>query len=43
MDDDAMHRIVEGILALVLTTLATWLAAYLTRRLLGPRKEELEA
>jgi hypothetical protein len=40
MDDDTMHRLVEGILILILTTLATWLARYLTRQLLGPRKEE---
>jgi len=35
-----MHKLVEGILTLILTSLATWLAAYLTRRLLGPVKEE---
>jgi hypothetical protein len=41
MDDETMHRLVEGILALVLTTLATWLAGYITRKLLGtPQKEE---
>jgi hypothetical protein len=40
MDDETMHKLVEGILALILTTLATWLAAYLTRKLLGPPKEE---
>ncbi len=40
MDDETMHRLVEGILTLILTSLATWLAAYLTRRLLGPVKEE---
>jgi hypothetical protein len=40
MDDDAMHRLVEGILTLVLTTLAAWLARRITRQLLGPPKEE---
>ena len=40
MDDDTMRRLVNGILALILTTLATWLAGYLTRRLLGPPSEE---
>ncbi len=40
MDQDTTRRIVRGILALVLTTLATWLAGYLTERLLGP--EQLE-
>ncbi len=40
MDQDTTRRIVKGILALVLTTLATWLAGYLTERLLGP--EQLE-
>ncbi|MEO8285456.1 MAG: hypothetical protein ABI670_03355 [Chloroflexota bacterium] len=40
MDDDTMHRLLEGILVLILTSLATWLARYLTTRLLGPRSEE---
>jgi hypothetical protein len=40
MDDDVTRRLVRGILTLVLTTLATWLASYITNRLLGP--EELE-
>jgi hypothetical protein len=40
MDDETMHRLVEGILTLILTTLATWLAAYLTRKLLGSAREE---
>jgi hypothetical protein len=43
MDQDAMRRMVRGLLALVLTSLATWLAAYLTDRLLGPEEDfELE-
>jgi hypothetical protein len=34
---------VKGILALVLTSLATWLAGYLTDKILGPEPlEELE-
>jgi hypothetical protein len=40
MDEDVMRRLVKGILVLVLTTLATWLASYITDRILGP--EELE-
>ena len=40
MDETTTRRLVEGILTLILTTLATWLAGYLTRRLLGPEKEE---
>jgi len=40
MDDDAMHRLLEGILTLILTTLAAWLARQIVRQLLGPRKEE---
>lgn len=40
MDQDVTRRLVKGILALILTSLATWLAGYLTDKLLGP--EELE-
>ena len=40
MDEDVTRRLVRGILTLVLTTVATWLAGYLTNRILGP--EELE-
>jgi hypothetical protein len=40
MDDDAKRRLVEGVLTLVLTTLATWLARRITTQLLGPPKEE---
>jgi hypothetical protein len=40
MDEDTTRRLVKGILTLVLTTLATWLASYLTDRLLGPVEEE---
>ena len=43
MDEDATRRLVKGLLALALTTLATWLAGYLTDRLLGPEEfPELE-
>ena len=44
MDEDIMRRLVKGILALLLTTLATWLAAYLTDKILGPEEllDELE-
>jgi len=42
MNDASMRRLVEGMLTLLLTALATWLAAYLTRRLLGPEPEEEE-
>jgi hypothetical protein len=42
MNDATMRRLVEGILALLLTTLATWLAGYLTRKLLGPEPEKEE-
>ena len=41
MDQDVTRRLVKGILALALTTLATWLAGYLTDRLLGPEEEEV--
>ena len=30
MDEDVTRRLVKGILTLVLTTLATWLAGYIT-------------
>ncbi|HST05135.1 MAG TPA: hypothetical protein VLQ48_10400 [Chloroflexia bacterium] len=41
MDDDVTRRLVKGILTLLLTTLATWLAGYITVKLLGPELEEL--
>ena len=40
MDEDTTRRLVKGILTLVLTAIATWLANYLTDRLLGPVEEE---
>ncbi len=40
--NDPMRRMVQGILSLVLTTLATWLAAKLVERLMGPPEEEVE-
>jgi hypothetical protein len=43
MDEDVMRRLVKGILALMLTTLATWLAGYLTDKLLGPPEQLEEA
>jgi hypothetical protein len=43
MNEDVTRRLVKGILTLALTTLATWLAAYLTNRLLGPEEESEEA
>ena len=41
MEEDMTRRLVRGILTLVLTTLATWLAGYLTDRILGPAEEEV--
>jgi hypothetical protein len=40
MDEDVTRRLVRGLLTLVLTTLATWLAGYLTDRLLGPEEDD---
>jgi hypothetical protein len=40
MDEDVTRRLVKGLLTLALTTLATWLASYITDRLLGPESEE---
>jgi hypothetical protein len=42
MDDDVTRRLVKGILTLLLTTLATWLAGYITVKVLGPELEQLE-
>jgi hypothetical protein len=42
MDEDVTRRLVKGILTLVLTTLATWLAGYITVKLLGEELEQLE-
>lgn len=42
MDDDLKRRIVHGVLSLVLSSLAAWLAVYLTNKLLG-KPEELSA
>ncbi len=42
MDEDVTRRLVKGILTLVLTTIATWLAGYITDRILGPEEEEVE-
>jgi hypothetical protein len=41
MDEDATRRMIKGILVLVLTSLATWLAGYLTDRILGPEDHDL--
>jgi hypothetical protein len=40
MEDDVTRRLVRGVLTLLLTTLATWLAGYLTDRLLGPEPDD---
>lgn len=40
MEEDVTRRLVRGILTLVLTTIATWLAGYITDRILGPEEEE---
>ncbi len=43
MEDDVTRRLVKGVLTLLLTTIATWLAAYITNRILGPEElDELE-
>jgi hypothetical protein len=41
MDEDVTRRLVRGLLTLVLTTIATWVAGYLTDRILGPEEEEV--
>jgi hypothetical protein len=40
MDEEVTRRMVRGILTLVLTTVATWLAGYLTDKILGPAELE---
>ena len=40
MDEDTTRRLVRGMLVLLFTTLAAWLAGYIADRILGP--EELE-
>ncbi len=36
MEEDIARRLVRGVLTLALTTAATWLAGWLTEKLLGP-------
>ena len=40
--EDPMRRLVQGILTLVLTTLAGWAAAKLTELILGPAEKPEE-
>ncbi len=40
MDDDIRRRMVYGVLSLVLSSLAAWLASYLTNKLLGDPEEK---
>ena len=43
MDDDMIRRMLKGLLTLALTTAATWLAVYITNKILGPEEmPELE-
>lgn len=36
MDDDVIRRMLKGLLTLALTSVATWLAVYITNKILGP-------
>ncbi len=40
MDVDLRRRIVYGLISLVLTSLAAWLAGYITRKILGDSDKE---
>lgn len=40
MDSDFKRRLVYGLLSLILSSLAAWLASYLTRKLLGEPEEQ---
>ena len=43
MDEDVIRKMLKSILTLALTTIATWLAAYITNKILGPEElPELE-
>ncbi len=41
MDDDLKRRLVYGLFSLVLSSLAAWLAKYLTDKILGEQKKQL--
>jgi hypothetical protein len=38
VDNDLKRRLIQGILNLVLTSLAAWLAIYLTNKILGKQE-----
>jgi hypothetical protein len=40
MDADLKRRLIQGILNLVLTSLAAWLAVYLTNKILGETRKD---
>jgi hypothetical protein len=40
MEDDIKRRMVYGVLSLILSSLAAWLASYLTNKLLGDPEEK---
>ena len=42
-EDDVMRRMVRGLLTLLLTTAATWLAGRLTEMILGPEEQPGES
>lgn len=39
MEEDVRRRLLRGLLALVFGIVSTWLAAYITDRILGPEEE----
>jgi uncharacterized membrane-anchored protein len=39
MEEDLRRRLVYGIISLILTSLAAWLATYLTNKILGEPEE----
>jgi hypothetical protein len=42
-EKDQMRNLVRGVLGLVLTAAAAWLATYLTERIFGPEEPEIQA
>ena len=40
-DEDVKRRLVYGLISLVLTTAATWLASYLTNKILGKPEDQI--
>lgn len=40
MDEDVRRRLMKGLLGLVFGIISTWLATYITDRVLGPESDQ---